>query len=98
MATRKTVFRVRNLVETSSIGSKGCLVRAFKTNDRSQGGVVTLLVSSILSVLINLAIHRSKASGLLKKELRVETCTLSVAGLNPLYNPCCKNFKILATL
>lgn len=49
MATKKAVFNVRHLMEVSSIGSNGGLVRAVRTKDRSQGGVLTLDVGRILS-------------------------------------------------
>lgn len=42
IATRKAVFRDRNLIGMSSMGSKGGLVRASKTNDRFQGGTLIL--------------------------------------------------------
>lgn len=73
IATRKAAFNVRSFTETSLTGSKGGLVRADRTRDKSQGGVVILPVGRILlAPLINLAIQGSRAKALLKKEDKAE--------------------------
>lgn len=88
MATRKTVLRVSNLIGMSSKGSKGDLVRAFRTRDKSHGGGLTDLAGIILEVAFkNLIIQGLAARDFPKKVLRAVTCTLRVAVLRPFSTP-----------
>lgn len=74
-------------------------MRADKTKDRSPDGVVILLVGRILlAPLMNLTTQGSDARDLLKKELRADIGTFTVAGLNPLSNPAWRKSRTLAIL
>ena len=50
MANKKVNFRVRNLSETSSRGSNGCIDNASNTLVKSQGGQLHFLTGETLSL------------------------------------------------
>lgn len=77
---------VRYLMGTSLIGSKGALVSALNTSDRSHGGVI-FLRTILIAALMNLLMYILSASVLLRKALRAEICILRVAGFRPFSNP-----------